>query len=368
MIRTVIVDDEQPSLDKLEKLLRESGLAEVAGKFTEPVEALAFVGKNNVDAAFLDIEMPDVDGIELATRFLGLQGNMAVVFVTAYNQYAVEAFRLNALDYLMKPVAGERLRETLCRIGEKKNISAVDTEKLQVSCFGGFSVRAGDAEVKFRTEKAEELLAFLIDKRGGFVSRREILDSLWEDFDGDRALIHFNTTLHYVKKALLRYGIRLSPTYDRGGYRFDIESLDCDYLKFCTFAENTGAAAQENIPGYEAAAGLYAGEYLYGLEYGWVERKRLLLEEQYIALLLGIAGYYKAAGDCKKASKWLEAGLLREPLHRELNYRLVEVLLLANERMLASKHYELYRNGLRKRLSEEPDEAFNKLLHWDRHL
>lgn len=362
MIRTIIVDDEQPSLDKLERLLLESGLAEVAGKFTAPLDALDFLKENSVDAVFLDIEMPDMDGIELATQLLGLKGSPDIIFVTAYNQYAVEAFRLNALDYLMKPVTGERLRDTLCRIIEGKNAPVTATHKLQVRCFGRFNVRAGAEEVRFRTEKAEELLAFLIDKRGGFVSRREILDSLWEDFDGDRALIHFNTTLHYVKKALLRYGIELSPTYDRGGYKFDLGSLDCDYLKFCAFVEHAEAAGLDNILEYEAAANLYAGEYLYGLEYSWGERKRLLLEEHYIGLLLEIAGYYKTAGDCRKASKWLEAGLLRQPLHRELNYRLLEVLLLINEHILAAKHYDLYRNGLRKKLSEEPDDAFRKLL------
>jgi len=361
LIRTIIVDDEQLAIDKMERLLRDSGLAAVEGRFTEPLEALEFLKENKVDAVFLDIEMPEMDGMELSSRIMDLQGEAAVIFVTAYNQYAVEAFRLNALDYLMKPVTAERLGETLHRIIEGKSLP-VPAGEMRVRCFGRFGVKAGRESIKFRTEKAEELLAFLIDKRDSFVSRREILDGIWEEFDGDRALAHFNTTLHYVKKALLSYGIQIPITYDRGGYKFNLEALTCDYLKFCAFAEKPGGAGQENILEYEETAGLYTKEYLAGWEYGWVERKRLLLEEQFIRLLLEIGEFYKETGDFQKAAGWLKTGLMREPLHREMNYHLVEILLLAHERMLAVKYYELYRKELKKKLNQEPDDAFRKLL------
>ncbi len=355
------MDDERPSLDKLAKLLKNSGMAEVAGEFTRPLEALEYLKENRADAVFLDIEMPDMDGIELSSRIIDLQEGIAIVFVTAYNQYAVEAFRLNALDYLMKPVSADRLRETLGKIVETKGIS-LRSEKIYVRCFGRFTVSNGIEQVKFRTEKAEELLAFMIDRRGSFVSRSEIIDSLWADFDGDKALIHFNTTLHYLKKALLQYGIRVPFTYDRGGYKFDMGDLVCDYLEFCAFTEKGKAAGNENILEFEATADLFMGEYLSGWEYDWASVKRLLLEERYIFLVLGIADHYKETGCHQKAAGWLKEGLLKEPLHRGLNYRLIEVLRLTGEHALAAKYYDVYRNGLKKKLGQEPDEAFRRLL------
>lgn len=361
MIKAMIVDDEQLSIDKLEKLLRDSGLASVAGRFTEPLEALEFLKENQMDVAFLDIEMPDMDGIELAGHIMDLQRETHVVFVTAYNQYAVEAFRLNALDYLMKPVTAERLAETINRIRGGNGLPE-HSEAIHVRCFGRFSVRAGKEGVKFRTEKAEELLAFLIDKRDRFVSRREILDNLWEDFDGDRALTNFNTTLHYVRKALRAYGIGIQISYDRGGYRFNLEALPCDYLEFSAFVERDEAVSPKNIQEYEEMAGLFTSEYLSGWEYGWVERKRLLLEEQFMRLLLAMVEYYQGTRDYQQGIDWLKAGLARRPLHREVNYRLVELLLLANERTLAEKYCGIYRKELKKKLNQEPDAAFTKLL------
>ncbi len=361
MIKAIVVDDEPLSLDKLEKLLTNSGQAEVAGKFTKPLEALAFLENNKVDAAFLDIEMPDMNGIELSSRILDLQESVSVVFVTAYNQYAVEAFRLNALDYLLKPVSAGRLADTLRRITEQMGLP-LHAGGLHVRCFGKFCVSEGKQEIRFRTEKAAELLAFMIDGRGTFISRSRIIDSLWEDFDGDRAVVHFNTTLHYVKKALLPYGIRISVLYDRGSYRLDTGGMDCDYLKFCAFAEKAEAAGHKSIPEYEETVTLYKGEYLSGWDYDWAAVKRLWLLEQFIGLLLEMAEYYKQAQNYPKALKWLKTGMLHEPLHRELNYRLIEVLLLTHERALATKHYDLYRNGLAKKLGQEPDASFKKLL------
>lgn len=361
MLKAVVVDDERPSLDRLVKLLQHSGLAEVTGSFTGPLEALKFLRENAADAIFLDIEMPEMSGIELSNHIIELQKRAAIIFVTAYNQYAVEAFRLNALDYIMKPISENRLEETLKKIIGVKGIN-VQTGGINISCFGRFNVSKGTDEVKFRTEKAEELLAFMIDRRGGFISRSKIIDSLWADFDGERALIHFNTTLHYVKKALFQYGIDIPFTYSRGGYRFEINDLNCDYLKFCSFQDKNKIPSPENILEFEETADLFKGEYLSGWDYDWAAVKRLFLVEQFFQMILGMARFYTDRGNVQMAEKWLKTGLLLEPLHRELNYSLIELLLRSNESAMAKRYYEFYRNGLRKNLGCTPDRAFANLF------
>ena len=361
MIQAIIVDDEQPSLDKLAKLLTQSGMVEIKGKFTEPLNALGFLKANQIDTAFLDIEMPDLDGIELANRIIDLQRQIAIVFVTAYNQYAVEAFRLNALDYLMKPVTADRLQETLQRIVGEKEIPKCPS-KLQIQCFGKFTVTTASGEVKFRTGKAEELLALLIDRRGSFISRNEMIDYLWEEYDGDRALIHFNTTLHYIKKAFIQQGVEIPIAYEKGSYRLNIDGLNCDYCRSLDFFATAGRVDQYNIVEYEEVAGIYSGDYLAGKEYTWAERNRQMLKEKFIRLWLQISAYCKANGDLQKAINWLQQGLIQEPLHREMNYRLIEALILANDRISAGKYYDIYKNELARKLRQEPDEGFRKLF------
>lgn len=357
MLKVIIVDDERPALEKMSKLLLETGAVEIIGLFIRSPDALEFLAKNSVDAVFLDIEMPDMDGIELASRMTDIQEKTSVVFVTAYNEYAVEAFRLNALDYLTKPVSAERLTETIRRLNGLKH-SGVQAEDFKISCFGRFTLVSGQQVVRFRTQKAEELLAFMIDKRGETVSRSEILDSLWAEFDGERSLIHFNTTLHNVKKALYQYGVSLPFTYDRGSYRFETDSLNCDYLKFSSFTDKSKSPSRGNILEFEEAARLFKGEYLTGWDCNWAAIKRMCLTEKYFDLISSIAEYYEGTGDYQKAAKWLKTGLLIEPLHRDLNYKLVEAMLSANEKSLAKKYFEIYKTGLMLNLGQAPDEAF----------
>lgn len=361
MIRAIVVDDEQPSADKMAKLLSDSGIVDVKGIFTDPLESLEYLKKARVDAAFLDIEMPEMDGIELSNHALDLQGKIAVVFVTAFSEYAVEAFRLNALDYLMKPVDKDRLKESLDRIIEEKNVQ-VHPARMQVRCFGKFKVIAGGGEVRFRTGKAEELMAYLVDSMGSEVSRSEIIDHLWGEYDGDRAVVHFNTTLHYVRKALLQNGVKIPIEHSRGAYRLDTAGINCDFHRFMSLVSAPMSINDISMPEYEEAAAIYTGDYLDVDGFQWAERKRVLLKEKYINLLLNITDYYKTVGKHAKTTELLKTGLKHEPLNSGMNYRLIEALLLMNDRISAAKYYDIYRRGLKNELVLEPDATFKKLM------
>lgn len=115
-LRALLVDDEEPALAELRFRLEElSEPLELETALTS-VEALRLLHRDSYDVLFLDIQMPGLTGLELADTLRGLPRPPAIVFVTAYEEYAVRAFELRALDYLLKPVAPERLRETLVRL------------------------------------------------------------------------------------------------------------------------------------------------------------------------------------------------------------------------------------------------------------
>ena len=115
-LRALVVDDEEPALAELRFRLEELGEPLEIETAATTVEALRLLHQRPFDALFLDIQMPGLDGLQLAGTLSGLARPPAVVFVTAYDEYALRAFELRALDYLMKPVAPERLRETFDRL------------------------------------------------------------------------------------------------------------------------------------------------------------------------------------------------------------------------------------------------------------
>jgi len=114
-VRALIADDEPRARQFLEKLLAEQPELEVVGAARGGVEALSMCHRLKPDVAFLDIHMPDLSGLEVA-RQLVRAGPPIVVFVTAYDKYAVEAFEVAALDYLLKPIRRERLTDTVRRV------------------------------------------------------------------------------------------------------------------------------------------------------------------------------------------------------------------------------------------------------------
>lgn len=130
-LRVVIADDEPRARQFLERLLAEHDGVEVVGSARNGAEAFAHIARTKPDAVFLDIHMPDLSGLEVARHLKGDDAPI-VVFVTAYDQHAVEAFELAALDYVLKPIRRERLAETLKRVrteaesgGRRGNATAV---------------------------------------------------------------------------------------------------------------------------------------------------------------------------------------------------------------------------------------------------
>lgn len=122
-MRALIVDDEKPAREELKWLLEESDV-EVVGQASSAEEALTFVRRESVDAVFLDIDMPGIGGMRLA-ELLSEDGLApAVVFVTAYEHHALDAFAVDAVDYLLKPVRLERLQRTLERVRKRSQSSA----------------------------------------------------------------------------------------------------------------------------------------------------------------------------------------------------------------------------------------------------
>jgi two-component system LytT family response regulator len=116
-IRAFLIDDEPLALKRLARLLEATKRVEILGRATDAAEGLADLASEAVDVVFLDIHMPGLSGLEVAGR---LPAKVMVVFTTAYDQHAVAAFELNAVDYLLKPIDRDRLSATLDRIAARR--------------------------------------------------------------------------------------------------------------------------------------------------------------------------------------------------------------------------------------------------------
>ena len=127
-MKTIIVDDERLAREELKRLLENYGEIEIIGEYKNAIEAKEAIERDNPDLVFMDIQMPGETGLELLEK---MPNPPRTVFVTAYDEYAIKAFELNAYDYLMKPIDPERLSEVYNRLSEE-NKTPASVENLQV--------------------------------------------------------------------------------------------------------------------------------------------------------------------------------------------------------------------------------------------
>jgi len=116
----LVIDDEFPATQVLESFIKKMPELELSGSFTEAIEALAFANENEINIVFIDIQMPDLTGIEFIQS---LRKSPKIIFTTAYDQYAVEGFKLEATDYLLKPFSFDRFA-----IAANKAIKQIELE------------------------------------------------------------------------------------------------------------------------------------------------------------------------------------------------------------------------------------------------
>ncbi|RUL49810.1 response regulator [Lysinibacillus antri] len=207
MLKALLIDDEILALNLLEILLRDIGDVEIVGKFTNFDAALNTILGQQLDVIFLDIEMPGKNGIQIAEQILEINEEINIVFVTAYDQYAIEAFRVHAVDYLLKPIDPMRLKRSVEKIKKRSRIASPILTGLKVQFFGNFSLlNEQNISLKWRTKKVKELCSYLLHHRGP-IHRLKIIEDFWPDLPLDKAKSLLHTTVYQLRKQLKEFSI-----------------------------------------------------------------------------------------------------------------------------------------------------------------
>ncbi len=271
-MRVILVDDEAPLLRELAELLSDYPDFELTGSYTDPLLALEELEATKPQLAFLDIEMRTLDGIELAEQMLSKNPEMDVIFVTAYNQYAVMAFEVNAIDYILKPVRPQRLEKAVERIRRKRGFTQ-QTKNLQIQFFGKFALYQGSEAIKWSRGKPRELLAYFLANEGVWIDKFKICDDLWPESPPNQALRNLQTAVWAIRKCLRDYGVaEVQISYANDSYLLKLADGQWDlrqYDKALMLYMQTGSSAEGR-----KAAELYREDYLAYEDWRWAFKRR----------------------------------------------------------------------------------------------
>lgn len=213
-IRTLIIDDEPVARERMRKLLTDEQDVEIIGECVDGAEAVAAINAESPDLVFLDIQMPYMDGFT-ALKAVEVTKMPVVVFVTAYDEFAIKAFEVNAIDYLLKPYDESRFRESLQRarrsIGERIGSGAV-TKELRSLLEASPSKAVKSDRIAIRSSGQIRFL------------RASEID--WIDSQGNYARIHVGSETHMLKETLQNLEERLDASQFFRCHRSSIVNID----------------------------------------------------------------------------------------------------------------------------------------------
>lgn len=363
MLRVIIVDDEQLSLKRLRRILSESGEAMDCQTFQNPLKAYEYAKDNPIDIAFLDISMPEVHGMSLSQQLHELHGALDVVFVTGYEEYALQAFNINATDYLLKPVSAERVRQALDKILRRPR-RREELPMLEVRMFGGLKLMHPDPDrkpLKLRSPKTEELFAFLLYKRS--VSREEIMDTLWSGFDSGKASNNLNSNLYYIRKAISESGLKVSLLADRKKVQILENSLTCDLYAFEHALREIRLGRDGRKELLKQAAAWYTGPFLKGKAYEWAGTKTRRLEQEYMELLELSAHHYLEQQEMERALQAYDEILRTDALREDIASQALRILIGLGRTSEAIRRYRKLEEVLLQELGTQPAPALREMMH-----
>lgn len=364
MLKVVLLDDEKPALRVLSKLIGDRNDVQVVAAYTDPSEMLSNVKSLMPDLIFLDIEMPEINGLEMAARILEIHENIEVVFVTAYRQYALEAFRVSALDYLLKPVDPDMLHRTIDRILKRRGRTPEQEvgSKSGIVCFGGFEIsKEQQSPIRFPTAKAEELFAYMLVHRNTTISKWTICDRLWPDILSPENVKHkLHVTMHRMKKTLLEGGIEVRISSPKGYYRMECEET-CDYILFEQAVAGTLNADQGNSEALIKALGLYKGPLFANRDYPWCEEERERMFRYFAGASKRSAKWYLDRKEYQQASEVLLSLVFYDPVDEEAHKMLLRIYQELRDRSSFLTHYEKVKKIFREELGTAPPEALRSM-------
>lgn len=228
-MKVIVVDDEFAALNTFLYYVIDKYDIEIKMFMKNPLDCIEYVLKNNVQAAFLDINLAEHNGIELAKKLIEINHNISIIFISGYaieKEKIKKEFGKNLLGFCDKPYSEEVLDKYI------KNILDMEVKhSVMIKTFGSFDLFINERPVKFYSSKSQELLALLVDRNGATVTMGEAISHLWPDYQIEKSKILYRDAVWKLRKCLKENGLDGLVEFDRA--LLSIHKIyQCDYWDF----------------------------------------------------------------------------------------------------------------------------------------
>ena len=317
---------------------------------------------NELDLIFLDIKMPGIKGLELAEIIISKNEDIEIIFVTAYDEYAVEAFEINALDYLLKPISEKRFKKTVTRITSVLDEKEEKKKKLKINTLGRIEFKGSKdnkLNLEWQTAKVEELFYYLLRYEGEFTAKDKIIDNLWPESSVERARDILYTTIYNLRKTFKQRGFYKMVLSKRGFYKINLNNIKLDTVEFKTLIKKYNQkelTAEKLLKKLET---FYQGDYLVDKSYNWLHAYKINLKNMYKSVLSKISDEFKKNNKQKLRKKSLKIMTELDPLDEQNFKQLIKIYKKEDKEVSARRCYKKLKNNLWQELEITPGFDFN---------
>lgn len=367
MYNIIAVDDESLALRRFEHIIKKEKRVNLVSTFTNPLDAIAYIRDNTIDIAFLDIEMPQINGLELAGRIQEIDPYINIIFVTAFDQYALDAFKAHAIGYLLKPLDISEFSKQIDQYAlsrpprETKPVASAPSKKLVVHCLGQFNCfpsGSPNEPISFRTTKTAELFALLVHHYKAPITKYYILDALFPDMDYEKSNKLFYVSCSYLRSAFAKADITDVLLRENDSYRINTDIMTCDYIDLMKYAEQGDLSAKQ----LQEAVDLYEGKYMMGRSYEWAFETAAYVDNLFERLLFRLVDAYVTSGNRNEAYQLLNKYLISDPLNEETVFQLMKLHVEDGRKDIATTLYRTYEAKLEEQLDAVPSANLRALL------
>src|SRR5699024_8938427 len=329
-MKVVCIDDEPLILEHLSSKLQQVENVKVVSTHVCPMGGLNHILKNDVDTVFLDINLPEVNGVDLAHQIVQKKPDIMVIFLTAHEEYAVKAYDLEAVDYIVKPIQLERLQMAVNRARKKlqalKLWSTNKRKKLYIKVANHLAFSTDGQHffpLQWRTAKAEELFLFLLHNRGDLVDKYTIKATIWENFDVSDSLLH--TTVSYIRKTLKDFKEYISIQLRGQAYFIEMKSTQVDLFDWEYVLDSLDPFSAHTLEKYEKVMRQNGDVYLKQYSFIWLEAEKERLELLWADTMKRMAAFYVIDNEISKALSTYRLISERQPENEEAHFLLMKL-------------------------------------------
>ena len=358
MISAVIIDDERHVIKEIEFYLKKYPEISVVESFINPLEALKKLPELKPQLVFLDIQMPQLMGIDVGSRILDINSDIEIIFVTAHDQYAMEAFELNAIAYILKPIEQEKFENTMRKVTKRIRKTTVENSnrRLMIQSFGTFKISwEGEEPLKWRTEKTKEVFAYLLMNAGIEMTRDQIIEAVYRNIDIEKAIKQLHNAVYYIRKSLHEYGIENNLINVKGKYCMVLGKIYFDKQEWNRLVKFNELELSMN-----QIEEIYRGDYLEGTDWLWADIDRENFINDYVNLLNQYAMLLIKKRKYELAENCLCKAFQKTPYDEKTSLNLLKLYMETNQKAKAILHFKKFEKVLMEELNLPPSkEMFN---------